>query len=181
MVWGRVQEDWFGAVNHLSRVTPWLHTPARMYAELGVGAFAGLLLLSWWLARGDGDLRRAAAALWAPIAVLAALGVNQFLVAAFAEPRPYTVLPDTLVLVSRSADYSFPSDHAVMAGAVAAGVWVAHRRLGLITAALAVLMAFTWPPGCSSGRESRWRRTFSSDRWPRAWWSSWGGPACGSC
>jgi membrane-associated phospholipid phosphatase len=143
VVWGHVQEDWFGAVNHLSRVTPWLHTPARLYAELGVGAFAGLLLLSWWIARGDGDLRRVAVALWAPIGVLAALGVNQFLVAAFSEARPYTVLPDTLVLVSRSADYSFPSDHAVMAGAVAAGVWVAHRRLGVITAALAVLMAFT--------------------------------------
>jgi undecaprenyl-diphosphatase len=30
-----------------------------------------------------------------------------------------------------------------MAGAVAAGVWMANRRLGLLTAALAVLMAFT--------------------------------------
>jgi undecaprenyl-diphosphatase len=143
VVWGHAQEDWFGAVNHLSRVTPWLHGPARVYAQVGIGAFAGLLLLSWWLARGDRDLRRVTAALWAPIGVLVALGANQFLVAAFAEPRPYTVLPGSLVLVGHSADYSFPSDHAVMAGAVTAAVLVAHRGLGLITAFLALLMAFT--------------------------------------
>lgn len=143
VVWAGAQEDWFQAVNHLARVTPWLHAPARLFAEYGVGLFAALLMLSWWLVRREGDLRRVTAALWAPLGALVALGVNQFLVAAVAEPRPYTVLPQALVLVSRSSDYSFPSDHAVMAGAAAAGVLLAHRRLGLITAALALVMAFT--------------------------------------
>jgi undecaprenyl-diphosphatase len=46
------------------------------------------------------------------------------------------------MLVSRSTDYSFPSDHAVMAGAVAAGVLLAGRRLGVLAVAMAVLMAF---------------------------------------
>jgi undecaprenyl-diphosphatase len=143
VVWGPTQERWFGSVNHVARVTPWLHTPARFYAEYGVGVFAALLLASWWLARRDGDLRRTTAALWAPFGALLALWVNQFLVAAVAEPRPYTALPHSLVLVSRSTDYGFPSDHAVMAGAVAAGVLLAHRRLGLVALALAVLMALT--------------------------------------
>lgn len=143
VVWAQTQDDWFDAVNHLARVTPWLHTPALLYAEYGVGLFAALLLLSWWLARREGDLRRVTAALWAPVGALVALGVNQVLVAAVAEPRPYTVLPHVLVLASRSSDYSFPSDHAVMAGAVAAGVLLVHRRLGLVTAALALALAFT--------------------------------------
>ncbi|NUR96417.1 MAG: phosphatase PAP2 family protein [Kribbellaceae bacterium] len=143
VVWGGIQENWFTAVNQFSQATPWLHTAARVYAQFGIGVFCGLLLLSWWLARADRDLVRVAAALWAPIGMLLALWVNQFLVAAFAEPRPYTVLPDALILVAHSPDYSFPSDHAVMAGAVAAGVLVAHRKLGLITSLLAVLMAFT--------------------------------------
>jgi undecaprenyl-diphosphatase len=143
VVWAQVQDSWFTAVNHASRVTPWLHTPARLFAEYGVVLFALLLLVSWWLARGSADLRRTTAALWAPVGTLVALGVNQVLARAVAEPRPYAVLPHPLVLVSRSTDYSFPSDHAVMAGAVAAGVWMANRRLGLLTAALAVLMAFT--------------------------------------
>lgn len=143
VVWGQVQEDWFNVVNHLARATPWLHTPARLFAAYGVGLFAGFLLLSWWLARRDGDLPRVAAALWAPLGALLALGVNQLIAATVAEPRPFLVLPHALVLVSRSSDYSFPSDHAVMAGAVAAGVLVVNRRLGLVTAGFAVLMAFT--------------------------------------
>ena len=53
------------------------------------------------------------------------------------------MLPDALVLVSRSTDPSFPSDHAVMAGAVAAGLFLAHRRLGAVAALLAIAMAFT--------------------------------------
>ena len=55
------------------------------------------------------------AALWAPVGALLALAVNQVLVASVAEPRPFTALPRVLVLVTRSHDYSFPSDHAVMA------------------------------------------------------------------
>ena len=143
VVWSGAQEDWFRGVNDLAKTTSWLHEPARLYAQYGVAVFAGLLLLSWWLARRDGDLGRVAAALWAPAGALIALGLNQLLVAAFAEPRPYTVLPDVLVLVHRSSDFSFPSDHAVMAGAVTAGVALAHRRLGLVAAGLAVLMAAT--------------------------------------
>jgi undecaprenyl-diphosphatase len=143
VVWGSLQDGWFRSVNDFSRSTPWLHAPARMYAEYGVAVFAVLLLVSWWVARREGDPRRVGAALWAPAGTLIAIGVNQFLVAAFAEPRPYTVLPNTLVLVSRSTDFSFPSDHSVMAGAVAAGVFLANRRLGILTAALAVLMAVT--------------------------------------
>ncbi|MFA6297659.1 phosphatase PAP2 family protein [bacterium] len=143
VLWGAAQEDWFGAVNHFARLTPWLHTPARLYAEYGTVLFAGVLMCAWLLTRRDGDLDRVTAALWAPLGALIAIGVNQFLVAAFAEPRPYTVLPDALVLVSRSTDYSFPSDHAVMAGAVTVGVLLANRKLGALTAGLAVLMAVT--------------------------------------
>jgi membrane-associated phospholipid phosphatase len=143
VVGGRLQEEWFQAVNHLARITPWLHIPARLYAEYGVVLFAALLLGAWTLTRRGGDLQHVAAALWAPIGVLVALGLNQFFVSAVAESRPYTVMPHVLVLVSRSSDASFPSDHAVMAGAAAAGVLLAHRTLGLVTAGLALLMAAT--------------------------------------
>lgn len=143
VVGGRLQEEWFGVVNHLARITPWLHTPARLFAEYGVVLFAGLLLGAWALTRRGGVLKRVAAALWAPIGVLVAVGINQFFVSAVAESRPYTVMPHVLVLVSRSTDASFPSDHAVMAGAAAAGVLLAHRKLGLVATGLALLMAAT--------------------------------------
>jgi membrane-associated phospholipid phosphatase len=56
--------------------------------------------------------------------------------------RPYTAHPGILVLAHRSTDFSFPSDHAVMAGAVAAGLWLVSRRLGLIATLAALVMAF---------------------------------------
>jgi undecaprenyl-diphosphatase len=58
------------------------------------------------------------------------------------EARPYTALPHILVLATRSTDPSFPSDHATMAGAVAVGLWFVSRRLGIVAAIAALLMAF---------------------------------------
>jgi undecaprenyl-diphosphatase len=45
--------------------------------------------------------------------------------------------------VDRSTDFSFPSDHAVMAGSATAGLFLVNRRLGLVSLVLALLMAFT--------------------------------------
>lgn len=143
VVWAQVQVDWFTDVNELSADTPWLHAPFRFFAEYGVVLFAALLLLSWWLARGERDLARVAAAVWAPVGALLAIGLNQLVAGEVAEPRPSAVLPHVLLLVPRSGDPSFPSDHAVMAGAVAAGVLLAHRRLGLVAAVAALVMAFS--------------------------------------
>jgi undecaprenyl-diphosphatase len=71
-----------------------------------------------------------------------ALAINQPIVNGVREARPYTVLPNILVLAHRSTDYSFPSDHAVMAGAVAGGLFLVNRRLGIVAAVAALLMAF---------------------------------------
>ena len=132
----------FRGVNAFARETGWLHGVLLAYASYGVVLFAGLLLLGWWTARSSGDLVKVAAALWAPLGALAALALNQLLVNAFREPRPYDVLPHVRVLAHRSTDYSFPSDHAVMAGAVAAGLFLVSRRLGLVALGAALLMAF---------------------------------------
>ncbi len=142
---GQVPFDrsWFLAVNSFARATPWLHSPARAYAEYGVVLFAALLLVSWWTARAHRDLRAVTAALWAPLGALLALGVNQQVGSSVGEARPYAVLPHVLVLVSRTSDFSFPSDHAVMSGAVAAGILLANRRWGMVAAVAAVAMCLT--------------------------------------
>lgn len=141
-MWQHLQRDWFLQLNELARHTPGLHAPLRLYAQYGVLLFAGALLAGWWTARANPNHRMMAAALWAPAGALLALGLNQPLGRIVHEARPYAVLPHVLVLVARSHDFSFPSDHAVMAGAVAAGVLLTHRRFGLITLAAAVVLAF---------------------------------------
>lgn len=141
-MWQNPQRDWFLAVNRFAQATPGLHAPMRMFAEYGVVLFAAVLLLAWWRARRHRDPSTMAAALWAPVGALLAVGLNQPLVNGFHEARPYTVFPHALVLVSHSADYSFPSDHAVMAGAVSMGLLLTNRRLGVVTAIAALVMAF---------------------------------------
>ncbi|MGC3862271.1 phosphatase PAP2 family protein [Micromonospora chersina] len=130
----------FLEINDLARATPWLHAPMAGYAKYGVVLFAVLLLAGWWVARRAGD--RMPAAVWAPVGMLLAVAGNQPIVSAVHEPRPYTTLSGILVLADRSPDPSFPSDHATMAGAVAAGLLLVSWRLGLLAVAAAAAMGF---------------------------------------
>lgn len=128
-------------VNRLARDTPWLHAIMSGYANYGIALFAGLLLAGWWIARRGDRPEAMARALWAPLGTVIALAINQPIVHYVAEPRPYASLGHILVLAHRSADPSFPSDHSVMAGAVAAGLWLLNRRLAIIATVAAVVMA----------------------------------------
>ena len=121
----------FLSVNDFARATPWLHGPLRLYAGYGLVVFAGLLVAGWWIARRDGDPTRMAAALWAPLGTLLAVAVNQPIVALVHEARPYDALTGILVLATPTTDPGFPSDHATMAGAVTAGLFLVNRRLGV--------------------------------------------------
>ncbi len=132
----------FLRVNDVARSSAWLHGPATAYAKYGVVLFAGLLLLGVWRRRGAAAVELAAA-VWAGLATLLAVAVNQPVAALVAEPRPYAVHPAALVLVDRSSDWSFPSDHSVMAGAAAVGLFLVSRRLGAVAAVAALLMAIT--------------------------------------
>lgn len=132
----------FRVINDFARHTSWLHGFMTDYAKDGVAVFVVLLLAGWWIARRSGDARRMATALWAGAGTIIAVGINQPIVNAVHESRPYAALPHVLLLVGRSADPSFPSDHATMAGAVAAGLFLLNKRLGLIAALAALLMAF---------------------------------------
>jgi undecaprenyl-diphosphatase len=131
---------WFMHVNDFARTSTWLHAPAVAYAKYGLVLFAALLLLGVWQRRGGGD-RELAVAVWAGLGTLIAVGVNQPVASLVAEPRPYAAHPAVLVLVDRSSDWSFPSDHSVMAGAAAVGLLLVSRRLGAIAVVAAVLMA----------------------------------------
>ena len=131
----------FEAVNRFAGATPWLHTVVGGYASYGVAVFAVLLLAGWWIVRRSGAPTRMAGVICAGAATLVAVALNQPIVHAVARPRPYTVHPDLVVLAHRSGDFSFPSDHATMAGAVAVGLLLVSRRLGLVAVAAAVAMA----------------------------------------
>src|SRR3954452_16089715 len=137
----RLDDQVLADVNGFARHTGWLHGVVLGYATYGLVLFAALLLAGLWLRR-TGSNRALAAAGWACLATLIAVGLNQPLVSGFAEARPYTTHPGLLVLATRSSDFSFPSDHAVMAGAAAAGLWLVSRVLGAVATVAALVMAF---------------------------------------
>jgi undecaprenyl-diphosphatase len=137
----RLNHRLFDDVNTFARNTGWLHSPLVGYAKDGVVLF-GLLLILGLLHSRRSSARALAAAVWACIAVLIAVALNQPIVHAAHEARPYTGHPNVLVLVARSADLSFPSDHSVMAGATAAGLLLFSRKIGLVAVVAAALMAF---------------------------------------
>lgn len=133
----------YRTVNRFADRTSWLHGPAVAYAKYGVVIFAGLLLLAWWRARRAGDLEAEARIGWAGAATLIALGLGQIIGHLVDRARLYAALPHVHVLVAKSTDVSFPSDHALTVGAVAIGLWLVDRTFGWIAIVLALLMAFT--------------------------------------
>jgi undecaprenyl-diphosphatase len=133
----------FEQVNRFAERTSWLHGPFELYANDGVVLFGVLLVVGYLLARSRRDPLLMARSLLAGVGVLLAVAINQPIVHAVDERRPYDQLPDVLVLVHRSLDGSFPSDHATMAGAAAAGLLLVDRRVGILAAVAALLMAFT--------------------------------------
>ena len=137
----QLDDQLFFAINSFARRTPRLHAPFLAYAKYGLVLFALLLLAGVLIARRD-QARVLAAAGWACVATLLVVGLNQPVGHLFAEARPYATHPQILRLADVTTDFSFPSDHAVMGGAVATGLLLVNRRLGLLAALAAALMAF---------------------------------------
>jgi undecaprenyl-diphosphatase len=138
----RLDDQILLAVNGFARDTPGLHGVLLDYGTYGLVVFAALLLAGLVAARARASAALAATG-WAAVATLLALAVNQPVGHLVAEARPYVTHPTILRLADPTTDFSFPSDHAVMAGAVAAGLTIAHRRLGVLAWVAAGLMAFT--------------------------------------
>lgn len=137
-----LDETIFSDINHFAVITGWLHTPMSYIADYGIVVFALLLLAGYWTARRGGTTAMAAA-IWAIAGTAAAVGVNQVVSHAVAEARPWQSLPNALILAGHTHDFSFPSDHAMMAGAVTAGLFVFNRRLGIISAVAAIVLCFS--------------------------------------
>lgn len=128
-------------INHLADRTPWAHGPVRLFAGPGIALFGLLLLAAYVDLRRSGRDRAVAGVLWAGAAPLVSLAVGQVIGGAIGRPRPYATLTDVHLLVARTTDVSFPSDHATVAGAVAVGLLLVHRRWGVLASVAAVAMA----------------------------------------
>jgi undecaprenyl-diphosphatase len=127
-------------VNRFARHTGWLHGVATTYITVALALLALLVLAGVWLSRHRSS-QTMAAAIWSGLAGLLAVALNQPIVHAVNERRPFVALPHVEVLTSRSADAALPSDHATLAGAVLAALYFVDRRLGIAATVLGLLLA----------------------------------------
>ncbi|MER5785094.1 phosphatase PAP2 family protein [Streptomyces mobaraensis] len=133
----------YTAVTRAARDAPWLlNDTASAWSTLGLTAFAALMLAAWWRAR-RADAPVMARALAVPLVVALAYGVDVALKELVREDRPCRSLPGRFTLEACPApgDWSFPSNHAAVAFAAAAALWVVDRVLAAGAVPAAVMMA----------------------------------------
>ncbi|UGQ13471.1 phosphatase PAP2 family protein [Yinghuangia sp. ASG 101] len=168
-----------GTVNHL----------IEAWTAYGLIVFAALMLAAWWTARGR-DAAHMAMAVCAPAVVGLVYLLDTALKSVFAESRPCRTLSGSFTLEScpGAGDWSFPSNHAVIAAAAATMIWLVHRALGIVAAVAAVAMAasrvwvgvhyphdvaaglllgflMAWPLAQAAARAAPWVDRLRASRW----------------
>jgi undecaprenyl-diphosphatase len=138
-----IDRTWYLDVNSFSRHTGWAHGFMAAYALWGGLVALTVLVIGGWLwSRRVGSLPGVATMVLTGGSALIGLGVNHFLSKAIARERPCHALHHVKVILGCASDYSLPSDHAVIAGALAMGLLIYSRRVGLLAAVLALFLAF---------------------------------------
>jgi len=127
-----------------ARSPDWLNDAIAGWSLLGLLFLAGLLGIAAWRARG-GPSAQLARVLMAPIAIAAAVAVDTLLKLLVREVRPCSVNVHSAVLEAcpPAGDWSFPSNHTVVAVAAAAALWMIERRLGYAATVAAVAVGFS--------------------------------------
>src|SRR5690349_15305704 len=112
----------FEMINHLAGKFPWLDAVMIFSAKYLLVLFA-LALIIFYLTFQAGQQRLA---ILAGVSTLVALGIAQGI--AFLDPRPRPYLTHVArLLIERTSDPSFPSDHATFCFAIATMIWLYHR------------------------------------------------------
>ncbi|WP_328582968.1 phosphatase PAP2 family protein [Streptomyces sp. NBC_00370] len=135
-------------INGLAKDAPsWFDRVMEFVGEYGI--LLGLVLVvlwSWWSVRRRGtagdSVSGVAGLVWAPLAAGVALLINIPIRDFVGRNRPFVDHKGLDVLVAGKDDFSFVSDHATMAMALGVGIFIVHRKFGLVAIGLALLEGF---------------------------------------
>lgn len=144
-VWDDPDVDLLYEINGLAQSAPtWADRTMEYVGEYGIVIALVLLgLCAWWRVTRRADSREEAVVgftglVWTPLAAAAALLVNIPIRGFVERPRPFVEHKGLEVLVKGKDDFSFVSDHSTLAMALAVGIFMVHRRYGLVGILLAV-------------------------------------------
>jgi undecaprenyl-diphosphatase len=133
-------------ITDFAQATPmWVQHGAEAWTEAGLLVFVAMFAACWWRARRDSSHAFAIAAL-APLATAVAYVCSEVLKSAVAEERPCRAVAGAALSLAECpshGDWSFPSNHATIAGASTVALALVRRTLLWLTAPLALLMAFS--------------------------------------
>ncbi len=108
-------------------------------SAIGVPVLVVAVAAQWWVPRSDRPTRHILVA--AGLSFIIGLGLNQLILLVAQRARPYDAHV-TRLIIDKSADFSFPSDHATASFAIAAA-FLLHGmpRRGVVFLAAATLLA----------------------------------------
>jgi membrane-associated phospholipid phosphatase len=138
-------DRWYRSVTEFAQDTGWLHGIMSLLTVALIAALAVMVLAAGWSAWRRSDRERLAGVAWTVVGTGICVLCGLLLKQVFREARPCLTLPGvtTVQPCPGPTDYSFPSDHMTVAVALAAGLWLIDRRLGVIGAVLALLEGFS--------------------------------------
>ncbi|MFD6887034.1 phosphatase PAP2 family protein [Streptomyces sp. NPDC059957] len=151
-------------VTDFAHSTPaWVQSAFEFWTEYGLLVFGALFIAVWWRSRGARDPRAVALAVLAPFVTALAYVASELVKSSVDEERPCRAVAGaaaSLIKCPATGDWSFPSNHATIAGAAAVALALAGgaarsastrgggrvtggRKLVLLTVPPALLMAFS--------------------------------------
>jgi membrane-associated phospholipid phosphatase len=123
----------------------WVQHLAETGTEAGLLLYGVLFVVAWWRRR-RGETGAFAVAVLAPLATAVAYVCSELLKSVVDEERPCRAVADAatpLVDCPPHGDWSFPSNHATIAGAATVALALTWRGILWLTAPMALLMAFS--------------------------------------
>lgn len=130
-------------VDFASSTPGWVQAFAAFFTEAALVLLFGFLLLACWRARRM-PARSMAIALLGVVGVGVAYSLSELVKLLVEEDRPCRAMQVTTISECPAlGDWSFPSNHSVIAAAAAFGVFAAWRALGIPALLLAAATAFS--------------------------------------
>ncbi|WP_084176274.1 phosphatase PAP2 family protein [Actinokineospora spheciospongiae] len=138
-----ISAEWYLDVAGLGAGSPGVvRVVGAIATEAVVGVFAVVFVVLWWRAR-RGSAAGVARAVLAPVVTVLAYAASEVIKDLWQEDRPCRVFGEvaTIVACPEFGDWSFPSNHATIAGAAAVAILWSSLPLGCLAFGAALLTA----------------------------------------
>ena len=133
----------FSKINGLAGHFPYLDLIMVAVAKWGVLVYGVALVCLWFKKVSPGQMtKNRKGVIKVILSAGIALGINQIVGLTYFRPRPFATHHVTLLL-DRSPDPSFPSDHVTGATVVTASIFGVNKAWGIIFTAMSLVLVFS--------------------------------------